>query len=109
MQISQGPVGGVSNKGVPDLGTDLNLSVLFCPFRDFPDSQGEFPERVRNTIRTFPDKSGKPLVWKSPGSLLSNQKLSGICFAIVSSTTVSSSILCTLVAVVTSPLRLHIL
>ena len=67
--------------------------VLFCPFWDFPDFsfpicpgtlQGfsrfvlflflglltapmrNSPERVRDTIWTFPEKSGKPPVWK-PG------------------------------------------
>ena len=67
---------------------DLDLSFLFCPFSDFPDSSGIFPicagmvrgfsrfvlflflsllraptrnspERVRDTIWTFPEKSGK--------------------------------------------------
>ena len=67
---------------------DLDLSFLFCPFWDFPDFSGIFPicsgmvrvfsrfvlflflsllraptrnspERVRDTIWTFPEKSGK--------------------------------------------------
>ena len=67
---------------------DLDLSVLFCPFWDFPDFSGIFPicsgmvrgfsrfvlflflgllraptrnspERLRDTIWTFPEKSGK--------------------------------------------------
>ena len=92
---SQGPLnGGVSNGGgFPD----LDLSFLFCPFWDFPDFSGIFPicsgrvrgfsrfvpflflgllraptrnspERVRDTIWTFPERSvGNPRVWKPPG------------------------------------------
>ena len=82
----QGPLnGGFQTGGF----LDLNLSFLFCPFWDFPDFFGIFPicpgtlrgfsrfvlflflslltapmknspERVRDTIWTFPEKSGKP-------------------------------------------------
>ena len=74
----------------------LSFFVLFCPFWDFPDFSGIFPdllgdgpgisrfvpfslsrplraptrnspERVCDTIWTFPEKSGKPPVWKPPG------------------------------------------
>ena len=81
---SQGPLnGGVSNRGVSRSGRVLP----FCPFWDFPDFSGIFPicsgmvrgfsrfvpflflsllrapmrnspERVRDTIWTFPEKSG---------------------------------------------------
>ena len=86
---------GVSNGGVPDL--DLSLPFCpFCPFWDFPDFSGIFPicsgmvqgfsrfvpflflgllraptrnspERVRDTIWTFPEKVGNTRVWKHPG------------------------------------------
>ena len=66
--------------------------VPICPFLSFPESLGIFPilsddfpdlsfsflrpitaptrdspERVRETIRTSPEKSGKPPVWNPPG------------------------------------------
>ena len=85
--VSQGPLNG----GFPD----LDLSFLFCPFWDFPDFSGIFPicpgalrefsrfvlflflglltaptrnspERVRDTIWTFPEKSGKPPGLETP-------------------------------------------
>ena len=85
----QGPLnGGVSNGGVSRSGLVLPFFILFCPFWDFPDLPGIFPicsgmvrgfsrfflflflgllraptrnspERVRDTIWTFPEKSGK--------------------------------------------------
>ena len=89
----QGPLngGGFKRGGFPD----LDLSFRFCPFWDFPDFSGIFPiclgtlrgfsqfalflflglltaptrnspERVRDTIGTFPEKVGNPLVWKPP-------------------------------------------
>ena len=75
---------------------DLDLSFLFCPFLsflglsrffwDFPDLLGDglgifpiflflgllraptrnSPERVRDTIWTFPEKVGNTRVWKPP-------------------------------------------
>ena len=84
-----GPLnGGVSNGGGFPIWTCPSLFVLFCPFWDFPDFSGIFPicsgmvrgfsrfvpflflgllraptrnspERVRDTIWTFPEKSGK--------------------------------------------------
>ena len=66
---------------------DLDLSFLFCPFWDFPDFSGDFPdllgdgpgfsrfvpflflnspERVRDTIWTSPEKSGKPPGLETP-------------------------------------------
>ena len=87
---TQGPLnGGVSNGGASRSGLFLPFFVLFCPFWDFPDFSGIFPicsgmvrgfsrfvpflffgllraptrnspERVRDTIWTFPEKSGKP-------------------------------------------------
>ena len=87
--------GGVQTKRVPDLDLSF-LFVFFCYFWDFPDFSGIFPicpgtlrgfsrfvpflflglltapirnssERVHDTIRTFPEKSGNPLVWNPPG------------------------------------------
>ena len=84
--------GGFQTGGFPD----LDLSFLFCPFWDFPDFSGIFPicsgmvqgfsrfvlflflgllraptrnspERVRDTIWTFPEKVGNTRVWKPPG------------------------------------------
>ena len=85
----QGPLnGGVSNGGGFPIWTCPSFFVLFCPFWDFPDFSGIFPissgmvrgfsrfvlflflgllraptrnspERVRDTIWTFPEKSGK--------------------------------------------------
>ena len=91
--LNQGPLNGrvSSGGGLPDLG----LSFLFCPFCDFPDFSGIFPicsgmvrgfsrfvlflflgllraptrnspERVRDTIWTFPKKSGKPPGLETP-------------------------------------------
>ena len=83
--------GGFQTGGFPD----LDLSFLFCPFWDFPDFSGIFPicsgmvlgfsrfipflflgllraptrnsrERVRDTIWTFPEKSGKPPGLETP-------------------------------------------
>ena len=82
------PNGGVSNGGGFPIWTCPSFFVLFCPFWDFPDFSGIFPicsgtlrgfsrfvlflflgllraptrnspERVRDTIWTFPEKSGK--------------------------------------------------
>ena len=85
----QGPLnGGVSNGRVSRSGLVLPFFVLFCPLWDFPDFSGIFPicsgmvrdfpdlsfssflgllraptrnspERVRDTIWTVPEKSGK--------------------------------------------------
>ena len=93
---SQGPLnGGVSNGGVFPIWTCPSFFVLFCPFWNFPDFFGIFPicsgmvrgysrfviflflsllraptrnspERVRDTIRTFPEKSGKPPGLENP-------------------------------------------
>ena len=81
--------GGVSNGGVSRSGLVLPFLSFFIPFQDFPDFSGIFPicsgmvrgfsrfalflflglsraptrnspERVRDTIWTFPEKSGKP-------------------------------------------------
>ena len=90
--VYHGPLNrGVSNGGVSRSGLVLpflSFFVLFCPFWDFPDFSGIFPncsgmvrgfsrivlflflgllraptrnspERVRDTIWTFPEKSGK--------------------------------------------------
>ena len=83
--------GGFKRGGFPD----LDLSFLFCPFLDFPDFFGIFPirpgtlqgfsrfvpflflgllraptrnspERVRDTIWTFPEKGGKPTGLETP-------------------------------------------
>ena len=83
--------GGFQTGGFPD----LDLSFLFCPFWDFPDFSGIFPiclgmvrgfsrlvlflslsllkaptrnspERVRDTIWTVPEKSGKPPGLETP-------------------------------------------
>ena len=83
--------GGFQTGGFPD----LDLSFLFCHFWDFPDFSGIFPicsgmvwgfsrfvlflflgllraptrnspERVRDTIWTFPRKSGKPPGLETP-------------------------------------------
>ena len=97
---NQGPLnGGVSNGGFPD----LDLSFPFCPFWDFPSFSGIFPicsgmvrgfsrfvpflflgllraptrnspERVRDTIWTFPEKVGNPPVWKPPRFISSSKK-----------------------------------
>ena len=63
---------------------DLDLSFLFCPFWEFPDFSGIFmicpsllyqpmnstyensPERVRDTIRTSPEKVGNPPGLETP-------------------------------------------
>ena len=87
--------GGFKRGGFP-IWACPSFFVLFCPFWDFPDFSGIFPicsgmvrgfsrfvpflflgllraptrnspERVRDTIWTFPEKSGKPPVWKPPG------------------------------------------
>ena len=86
--------GGVSRSGL--VLPFLSFFVFFCPFWDFPDFSGIFPicsgmvrgfsrfvlflflsllraptrnspERVRDTIWTFPEKMGNPPVWKPPG------------------------------------------
>ena len=92
----QGPLnGGVSNRGGFPIWTRPSFFVLFCPFWDFPDFSGIFPicsgmvrgfsqlvfflflgllraptrispERVRDTIWTFPKKSGKPPGLETP-------------------------------------------
>ena len=83
---------GGFKRGFPDLGSSF---LLFCPFWDFPDFSGIFPicsgmvrgfsrfvfflflgllrapttnspERVRDTIWTFPEKSGKPPGLETP-------------------------------------------
>ena len=86
--------GGVqTGGGVSRSGLVLPLLAVLFPFWDFPDFSGIFPiclgivrgfsrfvlllflslltaparnspERVRNTIRAFPKKSGNPPVWK---------------------------------------------
>ena len=92
----QGPLngGGFQTGGFPDLDLSF-LFVLFCPFWDFPNFSGIFlicsgmvrgfsrfllflflsllraptrnsPERVRDTIWTFPEKSGKPPSLETP-------------------------------------------
>ena len=91
--------GGVQTGGFPD----LDLSFLFCPFWDFPDFSEIFPicsgmvwgfsrlvlflflgllraptrnspERVRDTIWTFPEKVGNTRVWKPPGLASLNER-----------------------------------
>ena len=72
--------GGVQMRRFPNLG----LSILFYPLLSFPNFLGIFPigpsrlsrpvelkaptrnipERVRGTIRPFPEKLGNPPVWK---------------------------------------------
>ena len=98
--MNQGPLnGGVSNGGFPD----LDSSFLFCPFLSFPDFSGIFPicsgmvrgfsrfvlflflgllraptrnspERVRDTIWTFPEKSGKHPGLETPRFSFSQMK-----------------------------------
>ena len=93
---NQGPPNGrFQTGGFPDLDLSF-LFVLFRPFWDFPDFSGIFPicsgmvrglsrfvpflflgllraptrnspERVRDTIWTFPEKSGKPPGLEPPG------------------------------------------
>ena len=96
--------GGFKRGGFP-IWTCPSFSVLFCPFSDFPDFSGIFPicagmvrgfsrfviflflsllraptrnspERVCDTIWTFPEKVGNTRVWKHPGlaSLNAGQK-----------------------------------
>ena len=92
--------GGFQTGGFPDLG----LSFLFCPFWDFPDVSGIFPicpgtlrgfsrlalflfhslltapmrnspERVRDTIWTFPENSGKPPGLETPRFSFSQERV----------------------------------
>ena len=85
---TQGPLKGGFKRGGFPIWTCPSFFVLFCPFSDFPDFSGIFPicagmvrgfsrfvlflflsllraptrnspERVRDTIWTFPEKSGK--------------------------------------------------
>ena len=93
--LQQGPLnGGVSNGGVSRSGLVLPFFVLFCPFGIFPGifpiwsgmvrgfsrfvlflflgllraPTRNSPERVRDTIWTFPPKKvGNTRVWKPPG------------------------------------------
>ena len=87
--------GGFKRGGFP-IWTCPSFFVLFCPFWDIPDFSGIFlicsgmvrgfsrfvlflflgllrvptrnsPERVRDTIWTFPKKVGNTRVWKPPG------------------------------------------
>ena len=87
--------GGGFKRGVFPIWTCPSFFVLFCPFWDFPDFSGIFPicpgtlrgfsrlvlflflglftaptrnspERVRDTIWTFPEKSGKPPGLETP-------------------------------------------
>ena len=87
VEISRAAKRGFQTGGFP-IWTCPSFFVLFCPFRDFPDLSGIFPvcsgmvqgfsrfvlflflgllraptrsspERVRDTIWTFPEKSGK--------------------------------------------------
>ena len=94
--LCQGPPnGGVSNGGVSRSGLVLPFLSFFVPFWDFADFSGIFPicsamvrgfsrfvlvhflgllraptrnspERVRDTIWTFPEKSGKPPGLETP-------------------------------------------
>ena len=88
LSLAGGKNGGVSNGGVSRSGLVLPFLSFFGPFWDFPDFSGIFPicsgmvrgfsrfvlflflgllraptrnspERVRDTIWTFPEKSGK--------------------------------------------------
>ena len=90
-------MGGVSRGGYP-IWTCPSFFVFFCPFGDFLNSSGIFPicsgmvrgffrfvpflflgllralarnspERVRDTIWTFPEKSGKPPSLEPPPGL----------------------------------------
>ena len=95
--------GGFKRGGFP-IWTCPSFLVLFLSFWDFPDFSGIFPtcsgmvrgfsrfvlflflgllraptrnspERVRDTIWTFPEKSGgNPRVWKPPGLASHNQR-----------------------------------
>ena len=85
---------------------DLDLSFLFCPFWDFPEFSGIFlicsgmvrgfsrfvlflflgllraptmnsPERVRDTIWTFPETSGKPPGLETPRFSFSQYRCRG--------------------------------
>ena len=87
--------GGSNEGGFPDPDLSFSLFVPICPFWDFPDFSGIFPicsgmvrgfsrfvlflflglsraptrnspERVRDTIWTFPEKSGKPPGLETP-------------------------------------------
>ena len=93
-QLAAAKRGGFKRGGFP-IWTRPSFFVLFCPFWDFPVFSGIFPicsgmvrgfsrfvpflflsvlraptrnspERVRNTIRTFPEKSGKPPGLETP-------------------------------------------
>ena len=84
-----------AKRGGFPIWTCPSFFVPFCPFWDFPDFSGIFPicsgmvrgfsrfvlflflgllraptrnspERVRDTIRTFPEKVGNTRVWKPP-------------------------------------------
>ena len=92
--------GGVQTGGFPDLDLFVLFCPFFFPFCDFPDFSGicpicsgmvrgfsrfvpflflgllraptrNSPERVRDTIRTFPEKSGKPPGLEAPRSSFS--------------------------------------
>ena len=96
LQTSRADKGGGFKRGGFPIWTCPSFFVLFCPFWDFPDFSGIFPicsgmvqgfsrfvlflflgllraptrnspERVRDTIRTFPEKSGKPPGLETPG------------------------------------------
>ena len=92
--MSQGPLnrggGGFKRGGLPDLDSSVpicpSLFVLFCPFLSFfvlligifpicpsctslgllTAPERKSPEKVRDTIRTFPEKSGKPPGLETP-------------------------------------------
>ena len=52
----QGPLngGGVSNGGASRFWTCPSFFVLFCPFWDFPDFAGDFPDLLRDGPVIFP-------------------------------------------------------
>ena len=95
LMIVKGRQMGEVQTGVFPIWTCPSFFVLFCPFWDFPDFSGIFPicsgtvrgfsrfvlffflgllraptrnspERVRDTIWTFPEKSGKPPGLETP-------------------------------------------
>ena len=105
-QVKGRQTGGFQTGGFPD----LDLSFFFCPFWDFPDFSvrgfsrlvlflflgllraptRNSPERVRDTIWTFPGKSGKHPGLETPRFSFSQSEMCHQAVSVVSQPVVKS-------------------